>query len=293
MDIVIEPGRYVVAVSGGVDSVALLHMLMQQPGLKLTVAHYDHGIRPESKDDRAHVAKIAKSLGLPFVYDEGNLGSASSETMARDARYKFLHKVREMTGSKAIITAHHQDDRLETAIINLLRGTGRRGISALKDTDVIKRPLLHLSKHDLLAHAHHHGLKWREDSTNADTKYFRNYVRHKILSGLDNQTRQQLADIINNAGELNDQIDAMLINHLHTQPGRDRLDRHWFIMLPHSVARETMAMWLRNHDIRGFDQKMIERLVNAAKTYNHSQKADIDGSHVLLIKNDDLILQTR
>src|SRR5437764_343012 len=132
MDVVLpKPGKYVVAVSGGVDSVALLDMLARSDDLKLVVAHFDHGIRKDSAKDRKFVEDLAKNYDLPFVYEEGHLGSGTSEAVARGARYDFLHRVKKSHGAQAIITAHHQDDVLETAIINLLRGTGRKGLTSL------------------------------------------------------------------------------------------------------------------------------------------------------------------
>src|SRR3990172_5722177 len=133
-DVDIKLGTYVVAVSGGVDSVVLLHLLVQkgqraegrgQSKYNFIVAHFDHGIREDSKLDRELVQELAKKYNLPFVYNQGNLGPKASEATARDARYAFLNKVKDSVSAQAIITAHHQDDVLETAIINLLRGTNR------------------------------------------------------------------------------------------------------------------------------------------------------------------------
>src|SRR5690348_2939142 len=120
-----KPGNYVVAVSGGVDSVVLLDILSKQPGLKLTIAHFDHGIRNDSYKDRQFVEGLAKKYQLLFVYKEGSLGKAS-EAKAREARYEFLRKAQKDSGSQAIITAHHQDDLLETAILNMLRDSSRK-----------------------------------------------------------------------------------------------------------------------------------------------------------------------
>src|SRR6185369_2891937 len=122
MQLKVRPGKYVVAVSGGVDSMVLLELLRQKPKLELIVAHFDHGIRPESGEDRKLVQRIAKHYELPFVYVEGHLGASASEALAREARYAFLRKVQAEQGAEAIITAHHQDDMLETAIMDLMRG---------------------------------------------------------------------------------------------------------------------------------------------------------------------------
>lgn len=260
MEISLEPGKYVVAVSGGVDSVALLNLLSKQKELGLVVAHFDHGIRKDSGEDRKRIEALAKNYGLPFEYAEGKLGTEASEAKARAARYKFLRAVKERYNAKAIVTAHHQDDLVETAIINLLRGTGRKGLTSLESRDDIVRPLLDITKAKILHYAKQNNLEWREDSTNKETKYLRNYVRHEILPRFSKEQRSELLAIIQNQKAVNTQLDKLL--QLNTEP----LDRKWFVALPHSVAREVMASWLRAQGLREFDKSAIERAVVGAKT---------------------------
>ncbi|MBI1857473.1 tRNA lysidine(34) synthetase TilS [Candidatus Saccharibacteria bacterium] len=293
MEITIESGKYVIAVSGGIDSMVLLDLLSGQSDLRLVVAHYDHGIRTDSPLDRQLVQEVARKSGLVFVYDEGHLGSGTSEAVARKARYDFLHQTRKASGARAIITAHHKDDMLETAILNIIRGTGRKGLSSLKSTDVIVRPLLHLSKQQLKDYANTQGLKWHEDSTNEDTRYFRNYVRHRVLDKFSAKDKDDLSGLIGRVGELNEEIDYLLMNHLHMQPALDKLDRYWFTMLPHQVAREVMATWLRRHNVKDISTKMLDRLIVAAKTLQIDQKTDVDATHVLSIQKATIALLPR
>ncbi len=292
MDVKLEPGTYVVAVSGGVDSMVLLDLLKQNSEINLIVAHFDHGMRHDSEADRKLVQEIAKQHGLKFIYDQADLGEAS-EASARKARYEFLHKIRQASKAKALITAHHEDDLLETAILNLLRGTGRRGLTSLKSTDVIKRPLLHVPKNRLINYAKEHNLRWREDSTNQNLKYMRNYIRHKIVPKFSATDRQIMLGIIKSLRQTNEAIDHHLVNQLHIQPAVDRLDRHWFIMLPHNVAREVMLSWLRRHEIRDVTKKTLERLVTAAKTFAPGQQTDIDTKFIMKIKKTELALSPR
>jgi tRNA(Ile)-lysidine synthase len=286
----IDPGVYVVAVSGGVDSMALLHMLQQQPQTRLIVAHLDHGIRPDSAEDRRLVQTYAAEAGLPFVYHEASLGEPASEATARQARYDFLEQVRQAAGARAIITAHHQDDLLETAVHNLLRGTGRRGLSSLRSQQPLLRPLLHLNKLDLKNYAQSNGLKWREDSTNADPKYRRNYIRQNLLPKLAGEPLEQLKSHIKRLHELNNEIDGLLAGHLASQPAADRLDRKQFIGLPHLVAREVMAQWLRQNGVRKFDRRLLERLVTASKTLKVGKFMSVDGQDSLSITKDEIAL---
>lgn len=257
---------------------------------RLIVAHYDHGMREDSRADRQFVETVTKDYGLPFVFDQGNLGAGASEDTARQARYKFLHHVKEIAGAQAIITAHHQDDMLETAIINLLRGTGRRGLTALKSTETLLRPLLHAPKHSIVAYAKAYGVKWRDDPTNDDIKYLRNYVRHKILPEFGADDRAKLLDHITTLAKLNDDIDKALVDHLHVHPGTHILDRHWFIMLPHAVARDTMASWLRLRGVQNIDSRRLERLLIAAKTLAPGKQADVGEGHTLVVRQKQLAL---
>lgn len=290
MKVSLPAGRYVVAVSGGVDSVVLLDLICQQPSLKLTVAHFDHGIRDDSVADRRFVQQLAAAHRLPFVYDRAELGAGASEAVARKARYEFLHRVRQVAGARAILTAHHADDRLETAIINLLRGTGRRGLSALKSHDLILRPLLGYSKQTLRNYAEQQNLRWHEDSTNQDEAYLRNYVRHQILSKFSPAERQALTKLIRQAQQTNHQIDNQLVNLLHQQAVAGQLDRSQFISLPHAVALEFMASWLRAHSV-SFDRKLLQRLVIASKSLPPGKQMSINRHYVLEVGQHHLALR--
>lgn len=272
------------AVSGGVDSMVLLDMLIQQPSLQLVVAHVDHGIRTDSREDRHLVQQVAAEHNLPFVFHEAQLGPEASEAQARHIRYEFLRQVTAEHDALAIITAHHQDDVLETAILSILRDKGRKGLTSLSSRQDIRRPLLQLTKRQLIAYAEQHDLSWREDTTNADIKYARNYVRHRIVPRLEVDERQKFLKIIANLGEQNQQIDGALAElHDLTAPQLDRLQ---FIVLPHTVATEIIAAWLRQHGLRQFDAKHIERLTVVAKTAQPNTVHDIyDGVSIYITDN--------
>lgn len=264
---------------------------MDLPPKSMVVAHFDHGMRMDSKFDRLFVEKLANKYDLPFVYGEGKLGSDASEATARQARYDFLHRVKQAQGARRIVTAHHHDDVLETAILNIMRGTGRKGMSSLKSTDGIFRPLLNTPKARLIEYAKEHGLQWREDSTNLDKKYLRNYIRHEILSRFDDESRTRLQELIREARQRNAEIDKLIEEQLAMQQGRS-LDRHWFIMLPHSVAREIMAVWLSQADV-SFDRKLIEQLTVAAKSALPGKKLDVNSQYYIHIGKSELQLTHR
>lgn len=293
MQVAIQPGKYVVAVSGGVDSMVLLDVLQKLPGLDLVVAHFEHGIRDDSDQDRQLVERTAQQYGLPFIYERGNLGKTASEAIARDARYAFLRRVLHDQGARAIITAHHQDDALETAILNIIRGTGRKGLSALGTQPDIVRPLLNTPKAALLSYATAHHIVWRDDATNDDDTYMRNYIRHHIMPRLGDAGRQDLMRYVQTAAASNPVIDDMLLADLRKHQVEGGIDRNWFIMLPYDVSCEVIAAWLRAQDIREFDRKGIDRLVVGAKVSQPGKQFDVSGTTVMLVTKRSLQLSRR
>lgn len=302
------------AVSGGVDSMVLLDLLVTLANsqkskaqssegkdsfqlstfsFQLIVAHLDHGIRPDSDIDRQLVRQVATRHGLVFVYDKANLGPDASEATARKARYDFLRRVRQATGADAVVTAHHQDDLLETAILNLLRGTGRKGLSSLGDNKHLRRPLLHVSKNQLIEYAKKHGLKWREDVTNQNMKHRRNYVRENIVKKLTPKQREELTELLIKTKVTNETIDTQIAKLLQFT-GKDKdLDRRLFIALPHAVAREVMAAWLRQNNIRQFDKKLLEKLVTGSKTLAPGKQIDVNVAYRIKVAKDKLALNER
>lgn len=293
MKIALDPGLYVVAVSGGVDSVVLLHALAGISEISLVVAHFDHGIRGDSVEDRRHAAALARKYNVSFVYDEGQLGSSASEALARQKRYEFLHTVRKRTGARAIVTAHHQDDLIETALLNMLRGTRRKGLGALRSHQTLQRPLLHMPKQKILEYARANGLVWREDSTNRDTRYKRNYVRHELVPKMSKQQKRALLAHIARIQLLNQYIDAVICDYLEVQPSKIELDRQSFVQLPHTVAREVMAEWFRKSNVANITAQMIEAAVVAGKTYMPGKKIVLNRHYYVEIGKKSLILQSQ
>lgn len=175
------PGdRVAVAASGGADSTALLHLLVETAGWHkgiLSVAHFDHGLRPESAADAAFVRDQAGALGLPFTLGEGRLGSAS-EAEARAARLAFFDAV----PADRVALGHHARDQAETVLFRLIRGTGPGGLAGIpRRRDRLVRPLLDVDPEDLRAFLRERGVPWREDPTNADPRYTRNRIRAEVL----------------------------------------------------------------------------------------------------------------
>lgn len=286
MKIKLSPGKYVAAVSGGVDSMVLLELAAKQKGVKLIVAHFDHGIHKNSDEYSKFVQKKAKALGLEFASEKGELGVGASEATARKARYEFLEKLKKHYKAKAILTAHHKDDVVETAIINLLRGSGRKGLASLKSTDKVKRPLLTYTKKQITDYANKHNVEWREDPTNLNTSYLRNYIRLKIVPNLNQQQKDRLLTMIDKQSQTNRELERLIANLMRgiTDPG---LDRKLFISLSHDLAKEVMAELFRSQKI-GFDSKLLEKSVAFAKTAKYGKTMSISKNSYLKIDGDNV-----
>jgi tRNA(Ile)-lysidine synthase len=211
------------------------------------------------------------------------LGAEASEATARQARYEFLHRLRRQVAAAAIITAHHQDDLIETAVINMVRGTGRKGLSSLASTEDVIRPLLNISKQEIYEYARQAAITWREDSTNEDDGYLRNYIRHQLISRISAAQRAALLAHISKAQAINPLVDTLLLEGMGNVGKSTELDRKWFIQLPHAMSCEVLAAWLRQNNIRSFDSALIERLVVAGKVAIPGKQVDIIAGFLLKV----------
>lgn len=294
MNLNIPSGKYVVAVSGGVDSVVLLDMLAKMEGLDLVVAHFDHGIRDNSGRDAEFVAQLAAKYDIPLEVGSASLGSGASEDLARETRYNYLQVVRAKHSADAIVTAHHQDDLLETAIINLARGTGRRGLSSLKSSAFATRPLLSYNKQQLKDYAAANQLQWVEDETNDDPKYLRNHIRANVLSKFNDAQKDQFLSRCQDLLALNNQIDAMLaeyVGHKSHKAGRVVYPRSWFNSLPHEFAMEVVHHWFNQAGVKDYDIKRIEHAVLNLKALKPGKTLHVGADSRILLTKRSIRLQ--
>lgn len=179
----------VVGVSGGLDSTVLLHLLRFTdglPDLRITAAHLDHRMRPDSGADAQWVSGLARAWNVTLVRETVAEAPASEEE-GRALRYGFLDEVRGATQARWILTAHHADDVVETVLFRIARGTGIRGLRGIPEMRApgVWRPLLPFHRDALEAYAMERGISWREDATNAGTDYARNVVRHRVVPALE------------------------------------------------------------------------------------------------------------
>ncbi|WP_276166978.1 tRNA lysidine(34) synthetase TilS [Zobellia alginiliquefaciens] len=180
--------NFLLACSGGLDSTVLVD-LCSKSKLDFAIAHCNFNLRGEaSNGDEEFVRKLSSLSGRKFYTTNFNTigyvekNKVSVQLAARELRYDWFAKIMQENDIKTLVTAHHVDDSVETFLINLSRGTGIDGLSGIPEkTDTISRPLLRFSRSQVLAYAEAQNLQWREDASNADTKYLRNKIRHEIV----------------------------------------------------------------------------------------------------------------
>ena len=187
----LQDAKLLLATSGGIDSVVMAH-LCHRLQLKFALAHCNFALRGNESDlDQAFVEKLAKTWKVAIFtkrFDttlEAEKQKTSIQMAARALRYAWFEDLAATEGFDYIITAHHADDQLETFLINLSRGTGIEGLKGIPETNgKIARPLLPFSREAIVAYAEKEQLQWREDRSNAETKYLRNKLRHEVIPAL-------------------------------------------------------------------------------------------------------------
>ena len=264
------PETLLVGVSGGVDSVALLHALVAV-GRKPAVLHFDHGWRAESGADAKFARELARQFGLKFVSGKMRRPLQKHvEADAREARYAFFVQAAKKLGTPHLVLAHHADDQVETFLMQLLRGSGAagRGMDFLSERGglILHRPWLGVWKKEIVAYARRHKLTWREDATNADTRHRRNLIRRRVLPYLQKQFSPQVAENLFRAAEIaraeSEWLDA-LCAEMARQP---ELSVKALRAAPLAQQRRTLLRWLQARgvkDISFADVEAVRALVES------------------------------
>ena len=256
------PKSLLVGVSGGVDSVALLHALVAT-GRKPVVLHFDHGWRAESGADAEWVRELARELRLKFVEARMRVSKRGPrEADARSARYAFFAKVARRLGIRDLVLAHHADDQVETFLLQLMRGSGAagRGMDALSERDglALHRPWLSVWKKEILVYARRHKLKWREDASNADTHHKRNRLRRKVLPYLRKQFGKQVVENLFRAAEIA-RAESEWLDALCAKTASDlELSVKGLRPMPLAQQRRTILRWLQNREVKDISFADVE-----------------------------------
>lgn len=191
-DMLVPGDRVIIGLSGGADSVSLLMILSElkkELNIELFAVHVHHGLRGKEADrDSAYAQELSENLGVPFVCVHANVAEyarvngVSEEEAGRHLRYQILEEQRLFRHAAKIAVAHHADDQVETVLYNLFRGSGLKGLGGMRPVrDAVIRPLLSVTRKEILAYLEEKEISYCEDSTNSGTDYIRNRLRHEII----------------------------------------------------------------------------------------------------------------
>lgn len=224
----IETGdKVIAAVSGGPDSMALLHILRdlsQESGFNIVAAHINHKLRPQAEQEQQFVEESCRYLQIACysktidVRELARQNKTSLEDAGRQARYAFFNELLQQLQADAIATAHHQDDQAETVLLHLLRGTGIQGLRGImpRNRDLI-RPLLQQSKQNLLAYLQENQISFCLDQSNQDQTFLRNRIRHQLIPLLQNDYNPQITENLSRLAEIvraeNEFLQQIMLNY--------------------------------------------------------------------------------
>lgn len=288
--------RALIGVSGGCDSVALLHLLVERGYRKLVVCHLHHGLRGRAAEaDARFVGRLAAKLGLVAEIAAADVRGAarehgmSLEEAGRAARLQFFARVARSTRARTLFLAHHADDQVETFLQRLLRGAGARGLGGMAaeaqwGTLRVVRPLLHVWRRELQARAEEAGWKWREDASNTDRAHTRNRVRHDLLPALEAAAGREVRATLWRTAEIlraeDEWLGALTEDVLAAQ--QSPLAVGALRSMPRALQRRLLGAWL-GHFVEGVGFAHIEaaRALLEPDAEGHPAKANLPaGFHV-------------
>ena len=280
--------RCLIGVSGGRDSVALLHQLHAAGFRRLVVCHLDHALRAGSAADGRFVEEIAAGLGCEFVLQREDIRALakqrkkSLETAAREARYSFFAHVARKHDCPRLFLAHHADDQVETLLFNLFRGAGANGLAGMSPMSnrkidgislQISRPLLGTWREEIDAYIGKHQLAFVEDASNSDRKFTRNRLRHEIVPALEKAFGREIRRAIWRSAEILRAEDELLADLLGDTP--PELNVPALAAEPVAVQRRRLHVWLKFHNVPdvGFTEvEAVRKLLNGG-----TAKANLPG----------------
>ncbi len=290
--------KLVVGVSGGVDSTALLVILRAHPSLgprRLVAAHVNYRLRGRASDaDESHVRRLCRDLGVPLKVlrlPKRSKPESALQDWAREIRYSFFARLASRYRAWGCAVAHQRDDQAETVLDRLLRGSGLRGLSAMRPVSVrstpnalrIWRPLLDAPRKDLEAFLRRRGIKWRTDATNGEGSYRRNRLRNDLLPLLRRHNPRvddalvRLADTASAEDQLLDDLARRALRNLGIRKRKREAwaDADAFCELPLALRRRCVRIVVEglNPETRGLS---LERIEDVRRVWEGNQKGPVD-----------------
>ena len=306
----ILPGSTVLcAVSGGADSVCLLHMLSRRGDISLRAAHFNHRLRGEESDrDEQFVRELCREWNIPLTVGSGDVKAyakaekRSIEEAGRILRYNFLFETAEREGCHLIATAHNADDNLETLLLNLTRGSGLQGLTGVPPRQgMLIRPLLSTTRKEIETYLRTYGLSHVEDSSNRDETYSRNKMRRRVLPLLEELNpalRKNSADTIRYLRADNDYLNAQaaaLTAQARTGPEGVSIDASLIAQAPDPIAIRAVRQLLSMTAQGSTDctAAHLEGLAALCRSGGPSTLLDLPHGLIARREYDRLILTTR
>lgn len=284
--------RYLVGVSGGRDSVALLHWLIASGYHHLIVCHLNHQLRgSSSKADARFVEGLADEHDAEFEMDAVNVRTLAAsrkisiELAGRIARYEFFARIARRRRSRTLFLGHHADDLVETFLINLFRGAGPKGLGGMREISsrriddvelTIVRPFLSVWRKDLDRYLRDEGLKFREDASNRDRAALRNRVRHDVIPHLEKALGRNVRASIWRAATITAEEEGFFDELL--PPTLTELEVKQLRVMPPTLQRRTVQEWLRVHKIAEVNFALVERVRSLVETTSRAAKTNLPGN---------------
>jgi len=286
--------QYLIGVSGGRDSVALLHEMVAVGYRRLIVCHLDHQLRgAASRADAKFVERLAAKLHCRFELGQTDVAALartskqSIETAGRTARYEFFARVARRRRCGTIFLAHHADDLVETFLLNLFRGAGPAGFAGMREiasrrvagTELkIIRPLLRIWREEIDAYVKGHRFQYREDATNKTLGPARNRVRRRLIPSIEKQLGRKVRASLWRAAILAadeaDWLDGLVDAE---QSKAERLDVVKLRAQPTALQRRTIRQWLQGRGVGDLDFELIERVRALLDPANSAAKTNLPG----------------
>ena len=293
----VKEGEYLLGLSGGADSVALMMILLpaiRTNRIRVEAVHINHGLRgAESDDDEHFCSELCEKEGIPLYICRADLAGRKDEASAREVRYAAFRKRYEETGADGLILAHHADDQAETFFINLLRGAGLNGLKGMKPRNgVIIRPMLWVSRDQICQYAAENHITWREDHTNAESVYLRNKIRNQLLPAFDElqpEARQGLYKSLEHLASENELYRELLKDKLSRIVEKEGdsfcVSLDCFAALAKTQSEQLLFEWLRQY---GFNTDQC-RFIHEAMEDGVGNKY-FSPTHQLVIGRNELLL---
>jgi tRNA(Ile)-lysidine synthetase-like protein len=297
-------GPLLVAVSGGVDSSVLLHLLLSSGRRDLVVCHLDHGWRgAASEADAAFVAELANRVGLPLFtrkLTDAPPVNISLEAAGRAARFELFADAAKRFKTRCVVLGHHADDQVETFLFNLCRGVASPGNAGMKSESpvrvgdlelTLRRPLLCLWKKDLLDYADYYQVEFREDPTNQKTVHSRNRIRQHVVPWLEKQLGRNIKSALLRACEVAQDEGECLDTLLPSAWEQAELKLTAVRELPRALQRRLIYRWLQAQAVENVGFKDVESVRNLVLN-DYPAKVNLAGNRHCRRRAGVLFVQT-